>query len=225
MSLSMARENYVLHKLHSLTGIVPIGFYMVQHITLNSFSLAGPDKFNGVIHFFETVPPHLLLGVEIFVLWLPMLFHAVYGTMIAFRARPNYFAAKYRWSENRMFEWQRWTGILLFIFLIYHVISTTGVKYMQGVEHIEYAAMAAKFTSNLYLELVVYLLGTAAAAYHLAYGIWNFCIRWGITISERAQRNIAVISGLVFVLLTLIAWGALAGFLIHGSGAAHATTI
>ena len=43
--MAIGRENYFWHKLHSLTGIIPIGFYMIQHLVLNSFSFAGPEKF------------------------------------------------------------------------------------------------------------------------------------------------------------------------------------
>ena len=41
MSLALNRENYFWHKVHSLTGVIPVGYYMVQHLVLNSFSLAG----------------------------------------------------------------------------------------------------------------------------------------------------------------------------------------
>src|SRR4051812_28679022 len=61
MSVSITKENFFWHKLHSLAGIVPIGFYMLQHLVLNTFSLAGPDYFNGVIGFFEGMPFHFLL--------------------------------------------------------------------------------------------------------------------------------------------------------------------
>jgi len=221
MSISLTRENYALHKLHSLTGVVPFGFYMLQHLTLNTFSIAGPERFNGVIGFFESVPAHLLLTVEILFLWAPMLFHAVYGTMIAMRAKSNYFGSKYGWSENRMFVLQRWSGLFLFVFILYHVISTTGVKYLKGVEHIEFAAMSQAFISNGYILLFFYMAGTLAATYHLAYGIWNFCIRWGITVSEKAQKQIQIFSAVFFVAVTVMAWTALAGFVIHKDAAEH----
>ena len=53
------------------------------------------------------------------------------------------------------------------------------------------------------------------ASYHLAYGIWNFCVRWGITISDKAQIRIQKFSLGAFFALTLLGWSALAGFLIH----------
>jgi succinate dehydrogenase / fumarate reductase cytochrome b subunit len=213
MAISIAKENYFWHKLHSLTGIIPVGFYMLQHLTLNSFSLAGPAYFNGVIGFFEGMPWHFLLILELCLIWLPLFFHAVYGLFIVGRASPNYFSSKYGWSQNRMYTFQRYSGVFLFGFLIYHVITTTGSKYYNGnAESIRYAAMHMYFSHWYWLAL--YMLGVLCASYHLCYGIWNFCIRWGITISERAQLKVQKFAFGMFIVVTLLGWSALVGFLI-----------
>jgi succinate dehydrogenase / fumarate reductase cytochrome b subunit len=216
MSLALNRENYFWHKVHSLTGIVPVGYYMVQHLVLNSFSVAGPAYFNGVIGFFEGMPKFFLLTLEIFAIWIPLLFHAVYGTFIVSRAKTNYFESAYGWSQNRMYTFQRYTGIFLFFFLILHVATTTGAKYLNHDSSlIKFNAWHDKLTGDYYLWTVFYVLGIAAASYHLSYGIWNFCIRWGITISDSAQIKVQKFSLVCFVGLTVIGWAALAGFLIH----------
>ena len=224
MAVSVTKENYVLHRIHSLTGVAPVGYYMVQHLALNTFAIGGPEKFNGVIEFFEGMPKHFLLTMEIAMIWLPLAFHAIYGLFIVSRAEKNYFTTQYKWSQNKMFYLQRMSGLVVFIFLIYHVISTTGYKYVTGnAEAIKYDAWYAKLHNPLWL--MVYVVGILAASYHLGYGLWNFCIRWGITVSEAAQARIQKISGAVFVAITLMGWAALAGFFLHkplGTGAAAA---
>ena len=180
MALAIDKENYLLHKVHSLTGIVPVGYYMVQHLVLNSFTIAGPEKFNAVIGFFEGMPKFFLLTLEVCAIWLPLLFHAIYGLFIVSRAKPNYFGSVYGWSQNLMYT-------------------------------------LTKLTSNYCIWLVVYMIGIAAAAYHLAYGIWNFSIRWGFTVSDKAQNTVQKFAFAFFVVITLIGWGALGGFLIHGN--------
>jgi succinate dehydrogenase / fumarate reductase cytochrome b subunit len=213
MSLTITKENFFWHKVHSLTGIIPVGFYMLQHLTLNSFSVAGPSYFNGVISFFESIPTHVLLAMEIGLIWLPLLFHAVYGVLIVGRSSPNYLSSKYGWSQNRMYTFQRWSGVFLFLFLIYHVLSTTGVKYYNGsADGIRYAAMHDYFSHPWWLLL--YMVGVLCASYHLCYGIWNFCIRWGITISDRAQMKVQKFAFAMFIVVTLLGWSALLGFLI-----------
>lgn len=207
------RENYLLHKLHSLSGIVPVGFYMVQHLTLNSFSLAGPEKFNGVIRFFAAIPPHILLALEIGAIWIPLAFHAVYGVFIVARNSDNYSMPAYKFRENRYYRLQRWSGIVAFLFLCAHVWTTTVATKTQGHAAIEYEAWNSLLTGNGYIVFALYALGLTACAYHLAYGVWNFCIRWGITINEKSQMAMAKVSAFVFVALSLLGVSALYGFI------------
>ena len=223
MALITTRENYVWHRVHSITGVMPVGYYMVQHLALNTFSIAGPDKFNGVIEFFEGMPKHFLLALEVGMIWLPLLFHAVYGLFIISRAENNYFTTKYKWSQNRMFFLQRLSGVAVFFFLIYHVLATTVQKYVTGsAEVIKYAAMSERFHNPLILA--IYVVGILGASYHLGYGLWNFCIRWGITVKEDAQIRIQKISAVIFVALTLMGWAAIAGFFMHGKSEAPLAT-
>lgn len=217
MSLAISRENFFWHKLHSLTGIIPIGFYLLQHLILNTFSLAGPDKYNGVSGFFYSMPFYVLLGIEILFIWAPLLFHSVYGLFITARADPNYFTSKYKWSQNRMYTLQRYSGFFLFLFLIYHVATTTLQVKLHGAGAADWNAMHNMLTTRYYFFMVVYALGVLAASYHLCYGIWNFCIRWGITVSDRAQIAVQKFSFGMFIVVTLIGWAALAGFLGTGT--------
>lgn len=206
------RESFFWHKVHSLTGIVPVGFYMVQHLTLNSFSLAGPSKFNGVIGFFASVPPHVLLLLEVVAIWIPLAFHAVYGVFIVSRNSDNYSQKAYRFRENRYYRLQRWTGIAAFFFLVAHFATTTAKAKVQGEAVIQYDAWHQLLTSNGYIVFVLYALGVTACSYHLAYGLWNFAIRWGITISEKSQAAMGRFAAGAFVALTLLGIGALFGF-------------
>ena len=216
MSVALNKENFVLHKLHSLTGVIPVGFYMLQHLTLNSFSVAGPAYFDGVIHFFEGIPKHLLLAMEVFAIWIPLLFHSIYGLFITRRARQNFIGTKYGWSQNRMYWLQRVSGIFIFIFLSYHVATTTGAKYLyNNPDLIRYAGMQKALSGYGYGVFVLYALGILASSYHLSYGLWNLCIRWGITISDDAQAKVQQFSLGMFVAVTLLGWAALGGFLIH----------
>lgn len=224
------RENFFWHKLHSLTGIIPVGYYLVQHLMLNTFSLGGAAKFNGVIGFFEGMPFHFLLALKLVAIWIPLIFHAVYGVFITARGVPNY--DKYKYVGNRTYTMQRVSGILALLFLVYHMASTSVAAKIKGVELIQYEAWADKLASGgTYLLLIVYVLGILVCTYHFAFGLWLFCIRWGITISERAQNNVYKLSQGVFVVVTLMGWLALAGFFFpvfeggeHGGAAERAIT-
>lgn len=217
MAVALNRESFFWHRVHSLTGIVPVGFYVVQHLTLNSFAIISPAKFNGVSEFFYSLPTHILLALEIGVILIPLIFHAVYGLFITARGEPNYLGTTYNFPQNRMYWLQRVSGIFLFIFLLFHVITTTGKVKLAGGDHtlVDYGNMQHEFTRWGYVILVLYALGVLAAAYHLCYGLWNFGIRWGLTISEAAQEKIRKTSFVLFILITALGWAALGGFLMH----------
>ncbi len=213
--MSIGRESYFWHKLHSLTGIIPVGYYLFQHLTLNTFTLAGPEYFNGVIHFFESMPPHFLYALKAVTIWIPLMFHAVYGLFITSRSLPNISEKAFQYRENWMYTMQRVTGILAFVFLVYHMYSTSITGALYGVEYIQYNAWQAKLTANNYAFLWIYMLGVLICTYHLSYGIWNFCIRWGLTINESSQLAMQKFSLFCFIVLTGMGWAALIGFLIH----------
>ena len=213
VAAALGKESFFWHKLHSLTGVMPVGFYMVQHLTLNSFSLVSADKYNGVSDFFYSMPEHILLAIEVFMVWVPLLFHMVYGGFMAQRAQSNYLTTKYKWSQNLMFFLQRASGLFLVAFLIFHFCTTTlQIKRLGSHEVVSYAAMRAQLSQFSYLMLVFYMLGVLAASYHLCFGLWNFCIRWGITISEQAQVRVQKMSLGLFVAITALGWAALFGF-------------
>lgn len=214
--MALGKENFFWHKLHSLTGIIPVGYYLVQHLTLNTFSLAGAEKFNGIIGFFESMPLHFLIALKLIAIWIPLIFHAVYGVFIIARADPNLTNPAYAaYRENRFYTYQRVSGILAFLFLAYHMTTTSVASKLssEGVRIIEYSAWAGKLAAGgTYWVLAAYVIGIAACAYHFSYGLWGFCIRWGITISEEAQAKVFNFSRACFVAVTLLGWVALSGF-------------
>lgn len=204
-------DNYFLHKLHSLTGIFPVGYYLVQHLTLNSMAAVDPKYFNAVVYFFNVIlPKPVLWAMELFFVILPILFHSLYGFVITYHGKANIF--RYRYRENLGYTLQRVTGVIIFVFLLFHVYSTTISHKLFGAD-ISYSGMQAHFQNPLVLAF--YVIGVAASSYHLFNGVWNFAIRWGITVGERAQRSLHKFCMVGFVLLTLLGWVALAGFFMH----------
>lgn len=204
-------DNYFLHKLHSLTGIFPVGYYLVQHLFLNSMAAVDPKYFNAVVYFFNVIlPKPVLWAMELFFVILPLLFHSLYGFVITYHGKANIF--RYRFRENFAYTMQRVSGVIIFFFLLFHVYSTTISHKLYGKD-ISYSGMQAHFSEPWVVAL--YVIGITASSYHLFNGIWNFAIRWGITISDRAQRSLYKFCMVGFVLLTALGITALAGFFMH----------
>ena len=50
MSAATAESNtsYILDKLQSLSGVIPIGAYLVDHLWSNSYALVSLEKYNQI---------------------------------------------------------------------------------------------------------------------------------------------------------------------------------
>ena len=179
------RRTFYLRRLHSLTGIVPIGAYLFAHIFLeNIFVLRGAAGFDGIVAFIGAFPAPLLLAAEILFIWGPLLFHSAYGFVRVGQSeldnplRNDHLGAY-------LYSLQRLSGVIAFVFIGYHVWSTR-VQYYLGRADISYAFMHAKMIDPIIVT--VYLVGVLAAVFHFTNGLWTFAITWGIAVGQRAQR-------------------------------------
>jgi len=59
------------------------------------------------------------------------------------------------------------------------------------------------------------MVGLIAASWHLAYGIWLFCAKWGITVGEKARKKFLVVCVLFFFVMTGVGWMSLRSFFMH----------
>ncbi|MFY0545385.1 succinate dehydrogenase cytochrome b558 subunit [Brevibacillus sp. H7] len=202
----MAKGHHFLnHKLHSLLGLFPIGLYLVFHLTANFQATRGPEAFNQVVGMIEHVP--FLLAVEFIFIYIPLLFHAVYGLYIAFQAKHN--VTNYGYFRNHMFLWQRITGIITLIFIAWHVWETRVQKAL-GAE-VNYEMMANILSDPL--MVVFYSIGILSAVFHFSNGIWSFLVHWGITVGPRSQRFATYLTMGIFVIVSIIGLRAMSAFI------------
>jgi succinate dehydrogenase / fumarate reductase cytochrome b subunit len=189
------RAQFVLRRIHSLTGVFPIGVYLLAHIFLeNSFILGGAERYDQLIAFIGGIPAPLLLAAEIFLVWGPMLFHAGYG-FVRLRGAELDNPLRNDHLGAYLYSLQRLSGVVAFFFIGYHVWSTR-VQYYLGNAEISYEFMHAELSQPLVFAF--YLIGVLAAVFHFTNGLWTFCITWGITVGRRAQltaRRLSLLFG------------------------------
>lgn len=184
-------NTFLLRKLHQITGIVPLGAFFFVHMFTNSKAMSGEKVFNDAVADIHHIP--YLLFVEIFGIFLPLLFHSIYGIIISGEARMNNF--NYGYGRNWFYTFQRITGGFLFFFIFFHILNLR-FGLIPGLESYgnpvagnadkAFDIVAAEFQNKGILTL--YILGIAATAWHLAYGLWLFAVDWGIVIGEKAQK-------------------------------------
>ena len=119
-------HSFLLRKLHSLSGIVPIGAFLMEHILSNFAALGGPAEYGAQVRFLNALP--LVRVLEWGLIFIPLAYHALYGVWIALRGKGN--VIYYPWAGNWLYLAQRWTGYIAFVYIIQHVIRQrfTGVS-------------------------------------------------------------------------------------------------
>src|SRR2546425_2283819 len=100
--------SYLLRKLHSFTGILPVGAFLAEHFWSNSAALVSPEKYNAVSQELQTIPFRPF--VELFVIVLPILFHGGDGGF--FFVWGEIKESQYSLGEERVFNPQRYNGLI-----------------------------------------------------------------------------------------------------------------
>lgn len=234
------RHYCLLRRLHSLTGVVPIGAFLIIHLTTNSSVVwgalntraahgtdmsaidRGVATFQHEVHFINDLP--LLLLTEIFVLWLPIAFHSFFGLYIAMSGSNN--VARYPYQDNKRYVLQRLTGYIGFVFILYHIATLRwGWSWLTPSDtkwsH-EFAASTlaealkgngGAWTVAGVIVSIGYFVGVSSLVFHMANGLWTAAITWGLTVSEKAQKRWGYVCAGLGSGLMLAAWSALFGFL------------
>ncbi len=172
------QAGFFWRKLHSLSGLLPVGVFLAEHFWSNSYVLVSPEKYDAVGQELQTLPFRPL--IEAVGIWIPILFHAGYGFYIWYRGESN--VLQYPWMHNWMYTLQRWSGLVAFLFIGWHFYTA---RILTGGRS-NYLTVHDDLSRNLYA--LVYLVGIIAASFHLGNGLWNFLCKWGLAATTRAQR-------------------------------------
>lgn len=195
-STGVKRGNkFLLLRLHSLAGLIPLGLFLLEHVISNATAILGSEAYNRQIDFLHSIP--FLPVWEILFIFLPLVYHAVYGIYIAYLSKNN--ALTYKYARNWMFFFQRVTGVMTLIFVVYHVwslrlsnvIFRTEVNFQIVQEHL----------LNPWIALF-YILGVLSTTFHFANGLWTGLITWGVTLGPKSQRISGRIMFALFIILS-----------------------
>jgi len=211
----------VLRKLHQLTGILPLGIFLLEHFYTNSKALGsvsanrtGIQLFNEAVGDLQSLP--YVLFVEVLGIFVPLIYHAVYGLVITYEGKPN--AGSYDFGRNWLYVIQRVTGVILFVFITFHVLNfrfglIPGLNTRSVAAHPDQAFQIVRGEFLNPTILFVYFVGIASTTFHFANGLWLFLIDWGIAVGRRTQRLVGYACGVVGVVLTAIGINAALAFI------------
>jgi succinate dehydrogenase / fumarate reductase cytochrome b subunit len=192
-------NSFLWRRLHSLTGIVPIGLFLLEHFISNAEAMNGAAAYNGQVKFLTGLP--FRLGLEIFGIFIPLAFHALYGIYIWWRGENN--VIDYPWTGNWYYTVQRYSGILVFAYVTYHIwyMRFAGVHL---VEHYDASFWKVQNELSHPLALGIYVVGVVAASWHFGYGLFLFAAKWGIVTGAKAQKRAQAVGIAISALLVLV---------------------
>jgi succinate dehydrogenase/fumarate reductase cytochrome b subunit (b558 family) len=181
-------------KWQSLTGVVPLGIFLLEHLWTNAKALQGAEAFNGAVADLQAIP--LLPVLELFGIFLPLAFHSLYGIYLAIRGRQD--SLQHTYANDSLYLLQRVSGVLAFAFILYHLATIWLQKLLSGLSpDAFYQTLEAQLSSTHWgvpWAALFYVIGLAATVFHFANGVPPFCIAWRLTVTANAQRRVAIAS-------------------------------
>jgi succinate dehydrogenase / fumarate reductase cytochrome b subunit len=215
------RHEFLIRRLHSLTGLVPVGAFLVVHLLTNMGIL--DNSYQQRVDVFHSMGERTLQVTEWTLIFLPILFHGIIGLIIVARGKRN--LAHYPYVENFRYTLQRWTGVIAFAFILWHVFQTRGwINTEWWLENVSrpmgggiFNAKQAEITSARAVQVAwwvgpLYAVGILSSVYHLANGLWTMGITWGVWTGRRAQAWATVFWGAFGLALAGAGLAALYGF-------------
>ncbi|MEZ0228925.1 MAG: hypothetical protein ACAI25_09885 [Planctomycetota bacterium] len=223
-------KNYFwIRRLHSLTGVLPIGAFVLVHLFTNAYSW-NPHAFNEHVKSLNQTP--LVSFIEYFGVIAPIAFHGILGLWMAVRMDVN--QPQYSNFRNWMYFFQRLSGVIVLGFIVFHLIQ---FRFMSegAFKEVHLPAPNVHITvpvpfdgaykaynpyavikNGLQSPLVqgIYLVGLLATAFHFANGLWSFCVTWGLTIGRKSQLITSYVTMAIFLGVAAFGFYAFFGFLM-----------
>ncbi len=193
------RNHFLLRRLHSLTGLV-FGGYLVVHLLVNATIAQGGSVFQTQVDKIHSLP--FLPLIEWGAIYLPIIFHTLYGIWITLSGQPN--VTHYPFGKNIFYTLQRASALVIVLFMLFHILSLKYGLFGSSLAFEAHARATASVVSHMhqsaFITWFVYPLGILASCFHLANGFWTAGITWGLTVSKGAQKRWGMACAGLFVL-------------------------
>jgi succinate dehydrogenase/fumarate reductase cytochrome b subunit (b558 family) len=217
-------RSFLWRRLHSLSGVLPIGGFLCYHIFENLAAIRGGEPYNEMVQHVNTMLPRMYFyGVEVALILGPLLFHSLYGVYIAATGQPN--AGRYAYGTNWAYWAQRVSGYAAFLYVAVHVGVLRFLVTLAGNHLARYAGPAeGKLNLVTYDDVAahlgnpnliaspsfwagnhifaLYLVGTLLTIYHFTNGLNGFCWTWGLAVGRVAQRRVRAVAWALFIALS-----------------------
>jgi len=184
------RRDLILRRAFSLSGVLPLGAFLVVHLATNARALSGEAAFHRAVNGYSRIPG-LVLFEALFV-FAPLLFHGGFGLWLVVARRPLTDPSPY---PPMLRVAMRLTGVLTVAFLAMHLpelrLRDPGGRPGGAVLQSVLSADLSSLHYGIPWRGVAYLLGSGCVCVHFAAGLWGFFARTRHGGAERARRRAA----------------------------------
>lgn len=194
-----------LKKLHALSGVLPLGAFVVIHIWVTSAVTSSRDVYDRQIGWLHS---GWFLGLlEIVLVVAPLLYHAVYGTWRSLQPRDP----DHAYDTDLMVSLERASGVVVLVFVAAHFWEFRGQTWNGTLPVSSYSTKLVEDLSSTQRGVpwiaAGYFIGIAATCFHLVNGMTSFLTTWGYTRSEAARRRARILVRVAGVTVFVIASG------------------
>jgi succinate dehydrogenase / fumarate reductase, cytochrome b subunit len=221
----LGASSFLWRRLHSLSGVLPVGAFLCFHLFENLAALKGPGAYDEMVqHVNNMLPRRYFFGVEVALILVPLLFHALYGFYVAGTGASN--TARYNYGSNWAYRMQRLSGYVAFLYILVHVgvlrvMVTLLGKHLAlpsseeaGADLVTYSDVAAHLGNPGYALVdsfwagnhifALYVVGTLLTVFHFTNGLNGFAWTWGLVVGRVAQRRMRALCWGLFALMSFV---------------------
>ncbi len=163
----------LVRRVFSLSGVVPLGAFLVAHTIANAAAVRGDDAFAATARAFERVPA--LVFLETLFVFAPLVAHTMIGLWLVIARRPLAHPSPYPRGVGVAV---RATGVIAVAFLLMHLPE---LRFRAGASRLEGAELMTALTSDLSSTWrgvpwrgIAYLAAAGCVTFHFAAGLWGF---------------------------------------------------
>ena len=198
-------------RLHTLSGAVALGAFLVEHLFTNASALGGFARFDAVVGALTRFK--LLPLFEIVFIGIPLAFHAGYGLHLLRQKGPS--QSLERFGGRRPWVLQRISAVVLLAFVLVHLWDLRLQRLFLGLSaDALYTTLTARLSwtwAGVPWIALFYLLGVLAAATHLANGVFAATAAFDIAADRTGRRRMRMLTTGLGLILFLVGGGTVIG--------------
>jgi succinate dehydrogenase / fumarate reductase, cytochrome b subunit len=215
-SQQAARSTVAMKAIMAVSGLIMIA-YLLAHMYGNLKVFAGQEAFDEYAHHLRTIGEPILpysgaLWVIRIVLLVAIVAHVYSAVTLWSRDRKarggtsRYASSKGKRGMQRTYAsfTLRWGGIIVLLFVIYHLLQLTFHVVGPGEGGPENSPYARVVSGSLVWWLVVvYTIALLAVGFHLRHGVWSALTSLGANTSAVTRRRLNILAYVITIVVTV----------------------